>query len=595
MDSGTLREKFLAFFETKGHKVIPSASLIPENDPTVLFTTAGMHPLVPYLLGEKHPEGSRLCNVQKCVRTNDIDGVGDPWHLTFFEMLGNWSLGDYFKKEAIEWSFKFLTGKKWLDIDPSRLSVSVFTGDKDAPRDEEAAEIWQKAGIPKERIYFYSKSENWWGPAGETGPCGPDTEIFFDTGKEKCGEKCEPKCNCGKYAEIWNLVFMEYKKKVKSEKLKVKSYKYVPLRQKNIDTGMGLERTVAVLNGYNSVYEIDSFVPIVNKIKELLPHGGDNLSAEQVKSMRIIADHLRAATFILAEGVMPSNVERGYVLRRLIRGALRHAKLLGIDDKLKSIDLFLIIKEYQSIYPELKDRRRDIFGNFSLEVEAFKLALKRGLRKFNSLAGKCISGKDAFDLYQSYGFPIEMTQDLAEEKGKTVDVRGFQEELRRHQELSRAASAGMFKGGLSDASEMTTKYHTATHLLHAALREVLGKHVEQRGSNITPERLRFDFSHPEKMTPEQIQEVEKIVNQKIQEKLPVVCEEMSPEEAKHQGAIGLFGRKYGDKVKVYSVGDFSKEICGGPHAQNTDELGHFKILKEESSSASVRRIKAILT
>ncbi|MFA4880990.1 MAG: alanine--tRNA ligase [Candidatus Doudnabacteria bacterium] len=623
MTAEEIREKYLKFFESKGHKRLPSASLIPENDPTVLFTTAGMHPLVPYLLGEKHPEGSRLCNVQKCVRTNDIDEVGDAWHLTFFEMLGNWSLGDYFKEEAIAMAWEFLTGKKWLGIKPERLSVTVFKGDRDAPEDTEAADIWRKAGIAEKRIYYYPKSENWWGPAGETGPCGPDTEIFFDTGQEKCGPKCEPRCKCGKYAEIWNLVFMQYNKKADGTSEILTQEVFEPLKQKNVDTGMGLERTVAVLNGYNNVYEIDSFVPIVNKIKELLPHDGDNLSAEQVKSMRIIADHLRAATFILAEGVEPSNLGRGYVLRRLIRRAVLNGFLLGIEKKFTSKIALTVIDIYQKAYPELSKNQEPILKKLEKEEEKFKKTLEVGIKELHKIyfykvkesAGRITPeekitkspeeiakeiGEKLFFVYQTYGFPLELS--LEEIKNyfgeeliyKDEIKKSFQEELKKHQELSRKASAGMFKGGLSDASEMTTKYHTATHLLHAALREVLGKHVEQRGSNITPERLRFDFSHPGMMTDEQIQKVEAVVNQKSRQKLPVICEEMSPEEAKHQGAIGLFGHKYGDKVKVYSINSFSKEICGGPHAQNTDELGHFKILKEESSGAGVRRIKAIL-
>ncbi|MDD5626519.1 MAG: alanine--tRNA ligase [Patescibacteria group bacterium] len=598
MNSKTLREKFLAFFETKGHKVIPSASLIPENDPTVLFTTAGMHPLVPYLLGEKHPEGSRLCNVQKCMRTNDIDEVGDAWHLTFFEMLGNWSLGDYFKKEAIEWSFEFLASKKWLGIDPNRLSVSVFAGDKDAPKDTEAADIWKKAGIPEKHIYYYPKSENWWGPAGEIGPCGPDTEIFFDTGKEKCGEKCEPKCNCGKYAEIWNLVFMEYNKK--------KDGTFEPLAQQNVDTGMGLERMIAVLNGKDNVYETDLFKPITEKVKSQIlkvKTTSQKLKVDQARALRIITDHVKASAFILTDGVTPSNKNQGYVLRRLIRRAVRYGKLLGIENNFCTEAAKVVVDMYKNIYPELLQKQNFIIEELKKEEEKFEGTLSNGLRKFTKMgAGNKVSGKEAFDLYQTYGFPLEMTLELANERGLRVDEEDFHKEQKKHQKLSRAASSGMFKGGLSDASEMTTKYHTATHLLHAALREVLGKHVEQRGSNITPERLRFDFSHSEKMTPEQIQKVEEIVNQKNRQKLPVICEEMSPEEAKQKGAIGLFRHKYGDRVKVYSIGSpsqgsgqvFSREICGGPHAQNTDKLGHFKILKEESSGAGVRRIKAIL-
>jgi len=632
MDSATLRKKFLAFFEAKGHKVIPSASLIPENDPTVLFTTAGMHPLVPYLLGEKHPQGARLVNVQKCVRTGDIESVGDPWHLTFFEMLGNWSLGDYFKKEAIEMAWEFLTSKKWLGIDPKCLSVSVFAGDCDAPRDSEAANIWKKVGIgtlsvlPEKRIYFYPKSENWWGPAGEIGPCGPDTEIFFDTGKDKCGEQCEPRCKCGKYVEIWNLVFMEYNKRIKNQESRIKGYEYVPLGQKNVDTGMGLERTVAILNGYTSVYETDLFAPIIDKIKNQkskIKNTNQNSKINEIKASRIIADHIKAAVMILGDekGIAPSNKDQGYVLRRLIRRAVLYTDRLGIKQDFMSELADSVIKIYQDIYPALEQNRDFVQENLGKEEKKFKQTLKRGSKEFKKWytkpevgwiastkdlqkleekakkSPKIIPGDVAFRLYTTYGFPVELIKEIATEKGLQVDEKSFREKFKKHQELSRTASAGMFKGGLADASETTIKYHTATHLLQAALRQVLGKHVEQRGSNITPERLRFDFSHPCAMTAERIKKVEEIVNQKIQEKLPVTCTEMTPDEAKGQGAIGLFGHKYGeygDRVKVYSIGNFSKEICGGPHIKNTGELGEFEIIKEEAVSAGVRRIKAVL-
>lgn len=608
MTSQNLREKFLGFFEKKGHKIIPPSSLIPEaTDPTVLFTTAGMHPLVPYLLGEKHPQGARLTNFQKCIRTGDIDSVGDAWHLTFFEMLGNWSLGDYFKQEAIEFAWEFLTNKKWLGIEPGRLSVSVFAGDQDASRDEEAAEIWQKVGIPKERIYFYPKSENWWGPAGETGPCGPDTEIFYDTGKPKCSRECELKCSCGKYAEIWNLVFMQYNK--------IAAGTYEPLQQKNVDTGMGLERTVAILNGQDNVYETDLFGPIIQKIQELMPQRGE-LTAEQIKSVRIIADHLRAATFILADGVVPSRHDRGYVLRRLIRGAVKHAKLLRIPGE-KNLFLEIaevIIQMMYPYYPELERNKMKIVGELKKEKEKFEKVLavfkkwykgplvfwlekpgvKEEIKERMSKAPRKILAPHIFKLVTEQGIPLEFIKEEAKEAGVELDEKGFQKLFKKHQKLSRKGAEKKFKGGLVDASEKTIKYHTATHLLHQALRKVLGKHVEQRGSNITPERLRFDFSHPTKMTPEEIKKVENLVNQKIEKKLPIVCEEMSPAEAKKKGAIGLFVHKYGDKVKVYSIGNFSKEICGGPHIKNTGELGKFQIIKEESVSAGVRRIKAIL-
>jgi alanyl-tRNA synthetase len=641
MNSEELRKKFLEFFKEKGHAIIPGASLIPEHDPTVLFTTAGMHPLVPYLLGEKHPAGRRLANVQKCIRTGDIDSVGDRWHLTFFEMLGNWSLGDpdapdgigagYWKKEAIEWSVEFLTGKKWLKIPKEKLSVTVFAGDRDAPADEESARIWQSLGIPKERIFYLGKEENWWGPAGKTGPCGPCTEMFYDTGKEKCGDECRPGCDCGKYSEIWNDVFMEYEKKIKNQKSKIKNgieemedeYEFVPLKQKNVDTGMGVERTTAVLNGYDSVYETELFKPIILEIKKIakiselpvdsfekLYNPGQIVveeiadlkeKAEKERAIRIIGDHIKAATFILAEGIEPSNVERGYVLRRLIRRAIRYGKQLEINDIFTFKIAKVVIEIYKDIYPELKKNKNFIEEQLVREEEKFGKTLERGLRQFKVQSSKFkvqnkknISGKIAFDLYQTYGFPLELTKELAEEEGLSVDSDEFQKLFAQHQELSRTATAGTFKSGLADHSEQVVKYHTATHLLLAALRKILGEHVTQKGSNITAERMRFDFSHPEKMREDQIKQVEDLVNQKIKEDLPVKMEEMKLEEAKKSGAMGVFGEKYGEKVKVYSIGDFSKEICGGPHVERTGMLGKFKIIKEESIAAGVRRIKAML-
>jgi alanyl-tRNA synthetase len=598
MTAAKLRQKYLEFFKNKGHTVIPSASLIPENDPTVLFTTAGMHPLVPFLMGEKHPAGKRLTNVQKCIRTGDIDEVGDQWHLTFFEMLGNWSLGDpekpdgigagYFKKEAIEWSFEFLT--KELKIPLEKLSVSVFAGDKDAPFDQEAYDLWQKAGIPAERIYKFGKTDNWWGPAGATGPCGPCSEMFYDTGQAPCGPKCDPSCNCGKYAEIWNDVFLGYNK--------IAEGKFELLKQKNIDTGMGLERTIAVLSGKDNAYETELFQPIFNKIVELAGAGSnrEEFIKSNLKPIRIIADHVRAATFILGDqiGVVPSNLKQGYVLRRLIRRAVRYAKMIGINIK-KSVTPELakvVVETLGEVYPEIKTNEKRIYNELEQEENKFGQTLEKGLKEFNKL--KEITGKEAFILFSTYGFPLELTEELAREKGFQVNREEFQKEFQKHQELSRTASAGMFKGGLADAGEIAVKYHTATHLLHAALRQVLGDHVFQKGSNINSERLRFDFSHPDKMTPEQIKQVEDLVNKQIQEGSEVKIEELSVEQAKAAGAIGVFEHKYGDKVKVYSVGDFSKEICGGPHVANLKELGHFKILKEESSSAGVRRIKAVL-
>lgn len=592
MTAKELREKFLQYFKEKGHTIIPSASLIPEHDPTVLFTTAGMHPLVPFLLGEKHPGGKRLANVQKCLRTGDIDEVGDNWHLTFFEMLGNWSLGDYFKKEAIEMSWEFLTNKKWLGLDPKNIAVSVFAGDADAPFDEEAYKIWREIGVPKERIVRLPKEDNWWGPAGETGPCGPDTEIFYWGGEGEAPFVFDPKNK--NWAEIWNNVFMEYNKTVEG--------KYLPLVQKNIDTGMGLERTLAVLQGKKSVYDTELFEPIIKKICEMagaLSGQENDFYASNQKAIRIIADHLKAATFVLGDpiGAVPSNLRQGYVLRRLIRRAIRFAKMIGIDIK-KEVTVpvaQVVVEMYKDVYPELKNNENKILSELSLEEKRFEKTLELGLKEFNKMLkdGK-ISGREAFILFSTYGFPLEMTRELAMEQGLQIDEKEFKEEFRKHQELSRTASAGQFKGGLADAGEAARKLHTATHLLHTALRKVLGSHVEQRGSNITPQRLRFDFSHPQKMTPEEIKRVEDLVNEQIRKALPVTFEEMTLEEAKKAGAIGLFEEKYGEKVKVYTIGDFSKEICGGPHAQNTSELGQFKIIKEEASSAGVRRIKAVL-
>jgi len=564
MTTKELKEKYLKFFEERGHKIIPGASLIPENDPTVLFTTAGMHPLIPYLLGEKHPMGKRLVNVQKCIRTSDIEEVGDDVHLTFFEMLGNWSLGGYWKKEAIEWSFEFLFSKQWLGLDKNKLSISCFGGEPEIPKDEESAKIWQKLGIPRKKIKFLGKEDNFWGPVGEVGPCGPCTEMFY------------------KGVEIWNDVFMEYNKQVKSQKSKVKNieYEYVPLKQKNVDTGMGVERTIAVLNDKKSVFDIEPLKSIIEKVRELAEIY-DECSA------RIITDHLRAGVFILADGIVPSNLEQGYVLRRLIRRAVRYGKKIGIDKPFTFKIAEVVVEKMGDEYPELKKNKDFITEQLVQEEERFSKTLKRGLREFEK-------GIDPFILFTTYGFPIEMTEELAKEKGKQIDKEDFWKKYKKHQELSRTAAAGKFKGGLAGHSEKITKLHTTTHLLLAALRQVLGKHVYQKGSNITNERLRLDFSHSEKMTSEQIKKVEDIVNQKIKENLPVSCKEMSLDQAKKLGAIGVFETKYGERVKVYSIGNFSKEICGGPHVQSTGELGHFKIKKQESSSAGVRRIKAVL-
>ena len=578
-----IRNKYLNFFKNHGHSVIPSAPLIPENDPSVLFTTAGMQPLVPYLLGEKHPEGKRLTDYQKCVRTNDIEEVGDNRHLTYFEMLGNWSLGDYFKEEAISMSFEFLT--KELEIPVDKISVTCFAGDEDAPRDEVTAECWRKAGIPDERIYFYGKDDNWW-IAGEEGPCGPDTEMFYDTGKEPCSKDCQPSCDCGKYVEIWNNVFMEY--------YKSKDGTYSKLKQQNVDTGMGLERITFLLQGKTTPFDTEIFEPIMEKLESLQ-------KIDDIKSRRIIAEHLRSSMMIISDGGRPSNIDRGYILRRLIRRMTRHLNKLQISlDELGCL-IDLDIEILKEMYPDL-DKNKEIIKQVILEEkDKFVKTLSHGEREFEKAIQKLkqenkdiVDGQTIFKLYETYGFPPEITADLAEEQGFKIDMTEFDKLFKEHQDKSRMGSEQKFKGGLADQNEQTIKYHTATHLLHKALQIVLGEHAKQKGSNITTERLRFDFSHPEKMTKEQLKEVEDIVNEQIKRDLPVTCEEMTVEEAKNSGATGLFENKYGDKVKVYTIGDFSKEICGGPHVKHTGELGKFKILKEESSSAGVRRIKAIL-
>ncbi len=578
-----IRNKYLNFFKNHGHSVIPSAPLIPENDPSVLFTTAGMQPLVPYLLGEKHPEGKRLTDYQKCVRTNDIEEVGDNRHLTYFEMLGNWSLGDYFKEEAVSMSFEFLT--KELGIPVDKISVTCFAGDEDAPRDEVTAECWRKAGIPDERIYFYGKDDNWW-IAGEEGPCGPDTEMFYDTGKEPCSKDCQPSCDCGKYVEIWNNVFMEY--------YKSKDGTYSKLKQQNVDTGMGLERITFLLQGKTTPFDTEIFEPIMEKLESLQ-------KIDDIKSRRIIAEHLRSSMMIISDGGRPSNIDRGYILRRLIRRMTRHLNKLQISlDELGCL-IDLDIEILKEMYPDL-DKNKEIIKQVILEEkDKFVKTLSHGEREFEKAIQKLkqenkdiVDGQTIFKLYETYGFPPEITADLAEEQGFKIDMTEFDKLFKEHQDKSRMGSEQKFKGGLADQNEQTIKYHTATHLLHKALQIVLGDHAKQKGSNITTERLRFDFSHPEKMTKEQLKEVEDIVNEQIKRDLPVTCEEMTVEEAKNSGATGLFENKYGDKVKVYTIGDFSKEICGGPHVKHTGELGKFKILKEESSSAGVRRIKAIL-
>ena len=578
-----IRNTYLNYFKEHGHKVIPSSPLIPENDPSVLFTTAGMQPLVPYLLGEKHPEGKRITDYQKCLRTVDIDEVGDNRHLTFFEMLGNWSLGDYFKEESIHMSFDFLTN--YLHIPVEKLSVTCFAGDEDAARDEVTADCWKKEGIPEDRIYFFGKKENWW-IAGEEGPCGPDTEMFYDTGKPKCSPECSPACDCGKYVEIWNNVFMEYYKHADGT--------YTKLKQKNVDTGLGLERMTMLLQGKETPYDTELFLPVMEELQKLA-------KVENIQSRRLGAEHLRSSMMLIADGGRPSNIDRGYVLRKLIRRMTRHLNKLQIDLSNMTELMNLSINTLKEMYPELEEHKETIMQVIEEEQNKFMRTLSHGEREFEKVitnlenkGSSIIDGAILFKLYETYGFPPEVTSDLAKEKGFTVDMAGFDKLFAEHQQKSRQGSEQKFKGGLAEQNEITTAYHTATHLLHKALKVVLGDHVRQNGSNITTERLRFDFNHPQKMTKEEIQQVEDLVNEKIKEDLPVTCEEMTLEEAKASGATGLFENKYGDRVKVYTIGDFSKEICGGPHVTHTGELGTFKIKKEESSSSGVRRIKAIL-
>ena len=598
-----LREMYLKFFESKGHKIIPGASVVPENDPTVLFTTAGMHPLVPYLMGAmEHPAGTRLTDVQKCVRTGDIDEVGDAAHLTFFEMLGNWSLNDYFKREAISWSFEFLTTK--LGFAPEQLNVTVFRGEGREgeegyiPADEEAVEIWKSLGLPDERIFRLPREDNWWGPAGTTGPCGPDTEMFIDTGKEKCGPECRPGCHCGKYIEIWNDVFMQYNKNEEG--------KFVPLGRHNVDTGMGVERTICMMSGAPTVYDTEIFAPIMAKIDALSdPSVLAAVSAEEaLKARRVIADHMRTATFILCDpkgSVKPGNVGANYVLRRLIRRAIRYSRVLGIAEGFTVELAETIAAKYSHVYPELALNLENCRNDLAQEEKRFNATLDKGEAMYKKVAEQLkahgqnqISGKTAFKLYDTFGFPIELTLEMAAKDGLNVDKVGFEEANRKHQELSRTTSAGSFKAGLQDNSEVVTRLHTATHLLHAALHQVLGPTANQKGSNITAERLRFDFAWPQKMTDEQKEAVEKLVNEWIEQGIEVTKKMTTVEEAKNEGAMALFGAKYGDQVSLYSIGDVSKEICCGPHVANTKELGSFKIKKEEASSAGVRRIKAVI-
>ena len=591
LTSESLRELYLNFFKEKGHAVIPSASLIPENDPSVLFTTAGMHPLVPYLLGEKHPAGTRLTDVQKCVRTGDIEDVGDPSHCTFFEMLGNWSLGDYFKKEMISWSYEFLTSEKYLGIPVEKLAVTVFEGDEDAPRDEESAAYWEKAGIPKDRIFYLPKKNNWW-IAGTTGPCGPDTEMFIDRGTPKCSPECSPACDCGKYLEIWNDVFMQFEKHADGT--------YTKLKQKNVDTGMGLERTLSILNGVPTVYDTDVFDGAKAEI-EALTGKKYGESEDVTRAFRIILDHVRTATFMLGDqkGVTPSNVDQGYVLRRVIRGAVRFGRQLGLQHGKLSAIAEKFVEKYKNVYPELKQNEQRIITELNKEEDKFSKALEDGLKEFNKVVshieGSVFPGKTAFRLFDTFGFPIEMTEELAKERGFILDKAGYEEAYKKHQTESHAGSEQKFKGGLAEQNETTARLHTATHLLNAALKSVLHDDgINQRGSNITVERLRFDFNFPRKLTADELKAVEAWVNDAIKANVPVTMEETTVEEAKKAGAVGIFNDKYGEKVKVYTIGKYSKEICGGPHAKTTGELKSFKIIKEEASSSGVRRIKAVI-
>lgn len=596
LTSETLRQLYLQFFKSKGHAVIPSASLIPENDPTVLFTTAGMHPLVPYLLGEKHPAGNRLCDVQKCVRTGDIDEVGDSSHCTFFEMLGNWSLGDYFKEKMIPWSFEFLTSPEYLGIPVKDIAVTCFAGDKDCPKDEESAKLWRECGILPENIYFLPKSGNWWGPAGATGPCGPDTEMHVirnHAEADKLGEYDFEKAPAGTFLEIWNDVFMQYNKTAEGS--------YEPLRQKNVDTGMGLERTLCILNGKSSVYETDIFEKAIQSIENLTGRKYGE-SEEITRAFRVVLDHVRTATFMLGDvkGIAPSNTDQGYILRRIIRRAVCFGRNIGLPQGSLSKISATIIDKYAEVYPELVKNSGRVYEELEKEENKFSKTLQQGIREFDKVvsalpAGGVIDGVTAFHLYDTYGFPVEITGEMAREKGMTVDAKGYEAAYAEHQAKSRAGSEQKFACGLADHKELTTNLHTATHLLHAALKKVCSPDIEQRGSNITEERLRFDFNFARKLTPEEVAEVERLINEQISLDIPVVMREMTLEQAKAEGFTGLFESKYGEKVKTYSIGEFSKEICGGPHAEKTGLLGKFKIAKQENVSAGVKRIKAILT
>ena len=584
-----LKDMWLSFYEERGHKNIGSASLIPENDATVLFTTAGMHPLVPYLLGEKHPAGTRLCDIQKCIRTNDIDEVGDKSHLTFFEMLGNWSLGDYFKEEMVPWSYEFLTSPKYLGIPVERLAVTAFEGDENSPKDTETADLWAKQGMPRDQIFFLPKSENWWALGSGVGPCGPDTEMFYVTDKPKCSPNCNPSCDCGRYLEIWNDVFMQFKVDAPNTPVK-------PLAQRNVDTGMGLERVICISNDVETVYETEIFMPTIRLIESLC----GTKYEDNKKAFRIICDHIRCATMIMGDekAIAPSNVGQGYILRRLIRRALNYARNINLNglDLIKVSDSFVDYAEYT--YPEVRANQNFIREELAREINKFQATLASGHKEFDkvtkNMTTDTIDGATAFRLYDTFGFPLELTIELAKEKGLKVDEAGYKERFSQHQQISKQGSEQLFKGGLADTSEASAHLHTATHLLLGALRTLIDPNIEQRGSNITPERMRLDFNFPRKLTPEEIKMLEDRVNEAIEAGIDVTCEEMSPEEAHASGALGIFNNKYGNIVKVYTMGKYSKEICGGPHAKNTRDLHHFKIVKEESSSSGIRRIKAIL-
>ncbi|RIK43828.1 MAG: alanine--tRNA ligase [Chloroflexi bacterium] len=583
MNVQTFRRLFLDYFQAHGHAIIGSAPLIPDHDPSALFTTAGMHPLVPFLLGEPHPAGRRLANCQKCLRTNDIAEVGDDVHLTFFEMLGNWSLGDYWKAESIQLSYRFLT--EHMGLEPDRLYVTCFAGDESAPRDDEAAEVWRELGIPKERIIFLPKADNWWGPVGATGPCGPDTEIFYDMNPN--GPPSEtPATNSKRFWEVWNNVFMQYDQQADG--------RLAPLPMQAVDTGLGLDRALAILQGAPSPYETDLFAPIVESIRELA-------NEPQPFAVRVIADHIRAATFVLAEGIRPGNVDQPYVARRLIRRAIRYGRTIGIAGHFLSDLAGTVVDLFADVYPELEQQRHQIAAALDEEETRFQRTLAHGERACARIIERrqqegqtTLAGEEVFHLYETYGFPAELTQELAEQQGLAVDLAGFQTAYAEHQAQSQQGAAGRFRGGLAERRPETTRYHTATHLLHEALRRVLGPHVEQRGSNITVERMRFDFAHGAKPSDEEIHAVETLVNEQIQRNLPVIWTEMPLDEARESGAIGLFEERYGERVKVYTIGDFSKEICGGPHVEQTGELGRFQITKEEAVGAGVRRIRAVL-